>query len=160
MKTLILMIVVLFSSTITTTTPLSTIGRLDNIRVDHNTPSISENPIETRFNSIDVTVTVYHAVVGQCDDTPLITADNSVIDTTRTTDLRWVALSRNLLKRWGGDINYGDKVYVYGISKELDGIYEVHDTMNSRYKNYVDILVDKDSGIYNKWQNIKIRKVN
>lgn len=67
--------------------------------------------------------TVYHAVKGQTDNTPFLTADNSFIDTARVNDLRWVALSRDLLKRkftdrhgkkyvWGGKIKLGDTIWV------------------------------------------------
>lgn len=67
--------------------------------------------------------TVYHAEKSQCDSTPLITADNSVIDTARVNDLRWVALSRDLLNRkfrdrrgnkyvWSGKIKLGDTIWV------------------------------------------------
>lgn len=67
--------------------------------------------------------TVYHAEKSQCDNTPLITADNSIIDTARVNDLRWVALSRDLLSRrfrdkhgekhvWSGKIKFGDTIWV------------------------------------------------
>jgi hypothetical protein len=67
--------------------------------------------------------TVYHAEKSQCDDTPLITADNSLIDTARVNDLRWVALSRDLIERkftdkrgnkhvWKGKIKLGDTIWI------------------------------------------------
>jgi len=67
--------------------------------------------------------TVYHAVPYQTDNTPLITADNSLIDTTQINKLRWVALSRNILNRkyhnkkgkiikWNGKIKLGDTIYI------------------------------------------------
>lgn len=74
--------------------------------------------------------TVYHAVKSQTDDTPFITADNSFIDTARVNDLRWVALSRDLLNRkytdkhgnkhvWKGKIKLGDTIWVDYDKNEL-----------------------------------------
>jgi len=50
-----------------------------------------------------------------------------------------VALSRNLLKRWGGPFDYGDFVLLKGAG-EKDGVYQVRDTMNPKWVNVVDIL--------------------
>jgi aspartate carbamoyltransferase regulatory subunit len=74
--------------------------------------------------------TVYHAVEAQCDNTPLITADNSKIDTSIVNELRWVALSRDLLNRkyrdkdgrvhiWKGKIKLGDTIWIDYDKKEL-----------------------------------------
>jgi len=74
--------------------------------------------------------TVYHAEESQCDNTPLITADNSLIDTAHVNDLRWVALSRDLLNRkftdpygrkhvWAGKIKLGDTIWVDYDNKAL-----------------------------------------
>lgn len=87
-----------------------------------------------------VTATVYQAVAGQTDDEPFVTADNSNIKPDYSSKMRWMAISRDLLDRWGGKFQYGDKVYVQGISPQLDGIYTVHDTMNKRHHHCIDIL--------------------
>ena len=74
--------------------------------------------------------TVYHAVKSQTDNTPFVTADNSFIDTARVNDLRWVALSRDLLNRkytdrrgkkhvWSGRIKLGDTIWVDYDKKQL-----------------------------------------
>lgn len=79
--------------------------------------------VENRVLYRNVKGTVYHAVESQTDDTPFITADMSVIDTTKVNELRWVALSRDLLKRkytdrhgkkqtWNGKIKLGDTIWV------------------------------------------------
>jgi len=109
-------------------------------------------------NKTIVTTTVYYPEVNQTDSTPLITADNSYIDTTKLVknQIKWIALSRDLLTRWGGKFNYGDTVCVQGT--DLDGFYIVRDTMNKRFKKYSDILVHSNYGI-NKWKNVKIEKV-
>ena len=64
-----------------------------------------------------VTATIYEAVPGQTDNEPFVTADNSLIKPHYGTKKRWMALSRDLLKRWGGEFDYGDTVRVSGISK-------------------------------------------
>lgn len=90
----------------------------------------------------EVTGTYYHAEVSQCDDNPFITADQSEIDSVKLKkgELRWVALSRDLLKRWKGPINYGDTIYIHHSNDELRGNWIVHDCMNARYKNRIDFL--------------------
>lgn len=109
--------------------------------------------------SYEVTATVYHPTKRQTDNSPLITADNSKIDLNKLKkgELNWIALSRDLLKRWGGDLDYGDVVKITG-NKSINGKYVIHDTMNDRYNNRIDILSHKN-GIYGKWNNIKIKKV-
>ena len=51
---------------------------------------------------IEVDVTMYQPVYPQTDRTPNITADGTRIRISKTSDYKFVALSRNLLKRWGG----------------------------------------------------------
>jgi 3D (Asp-Asp-Asp) domain-containing protein len=106
-----------------------------------------------------VTATVYEAVPGQTDNEPFVTADNSHIKRHYGTKKRWMALSRDLLKPWGGKFNYGDKVRVRGISPKLDGVYTVHDTMNRRHRHCMDILAHPSEklDIYSK--GVKIQKV-
>jgi len=107
------------------------------------------------------TITMYNAVEGQCDDTPFVTADNSMIDTTNISGLRWVALSRNLLTRFNttAPFNYGDIIYLHIPSSNKSGYYRVKDTMNKRFVNYVDILESSTTPLY-KYENIKIYKVH
>ena len=88
-----------------------------------------------------VTATAYEAVAGQTDDDPFVTADNSRIPKGYSSHTRWLALSRDLLRPWGGPFAYGDTVQVQGISPALDGVYTVHDTMNRRHRRCLDVLV-------------------
>ncbi len=96
--------------------------------------------VKTLSATYTVTATVYQAVTGQTDNEPFVTADNSRIKPHYTSKMRWIALSNDLLARWGGKFQYGDKVRVKGISPQLDGVYTVHDTMNKRHRHCIDIL--------------------
>ena len=89
--------------------------------------------------SYKVTVTTYNPTVRQCDSTPNITADGTKFHTWKASSYRYVALSRDLLSRWGGPFDYGDYIVIEGTG-DRDGIYQVRDTMNPRWTNRVDIL--------------------
>ena len=86
-----------------------------------------------------VTLTMYHPTRNQTDSTPNITADGTKINIWKASEYRYVALSRDLLSRWGGPFNYGDYIVIEGIGKN-SGIYQVRDTMNPKHTNRVDIL--------------------
>jgi predicted SpoU family rRNA methylase len=88
---------------------------------------------------IVVDVTMYQPVRPQTDRTPNITADGTRIRISMASEYKYVALSRNLLKRWGGPFDYGDYILIKGADHK-DGIYQVRDTMNSKWVNMVDIL--------------------
>ncbi|WP_324674742.1 hypothetical protein [Hymenobacter sp. GOD-10R] len=70
-----------------------------------------------------------------------------------------MALSRDMLKGWGGKFDFGDSVRVQGISAELDGTYIIHDTMNRRLHRTIDLLVGRHERIYGKWDKVRISKV-
>ena len=113
------------------------------------TPSLSESSSLRHGDTVpaisliqEVTGTYYHTDASQSDDNPFITADQSEIDSLKLKrgELRWVALSRDLLKRWKGPINYGDTIYIHHTDDELRGNWIVRDCMNARYKNQIDFL--------------------
>ena len=86
-----------------------------------------------------VTVTMYQPVRYQTDSTPNILADGTRIKTEQASNYKFIAVSRNLLKRWGGWLDYGDFILLLGTGHK-DGVYQVKDTMNPRFVNSVDIL--------------------
>ena len=88
-----------------------------------------------------VTATAYEAIAGQTDNEPFVTADNSRIPKRYSSRTRWLALSRDLLRPWGGPFSFGDTVRVRGVSPSLDGVYTVHDTMARRHRRCLDVLV-------------------
>ena len=97
----------------------------------------SQSPWGTlEFNVI---VTMYNPLSSQTDSTPNQTADGTIIDINRASEYRYVALSRDLIARWGGPFEYGDYVIIKG-TIGYDGIYQVRDTMASKFINRVDIL--------------------
>ena len=112
-----------------------------------------------RSTTYTVTATAYQAIPGQTDDEPFVTADNSRIKPSYGSKKRWMALSRDLLKPWGGKFAFGDKVHVRGISPQLDGVYTIHDTMNRRHRHCMDVLthVSERFDIFQK--GVKIQKV-
>ena len=73
---------------------------------------------------IEVDVTMYQPVYPQTDDTPNITADGTRIRISKASQYKFVALSRNLLKRWGGPFDYGDLILIKG-TEHKDGVYHV-----------------------------------
>ena len=98
--------------------------------------------------SYKVTVTTYNPTRRQTDSTPNELADGTKIKPWRATDYRYVALSRDLIARWGGPFEYGDYIVIEGTGK-WDGIYQVRDTMNPKWTNRVDILTTNSRFKYN-----------
>ena len=115
---------------------------------------IEEKAPKKKKDSVNVTATMYYPVVGQCDSDPLTTASMRVINPRKASEHKWIAMSRDLLKRWGGKFDYGDKVMLIG-TKVKDGIYTIVDCMNKRFTNKIDILETQGTKPY-KFENVKI----
>ena len=107
-----------------------------------------------------VRATAYEAVAGQTDAMPFVTADNSRIPRKYGSHTRWLALSRDLLRPWGGPFEFGDKVRVQGMSPALDGVYTVHDTMNRRYRHCLDVLVHPREHVSLSQPDVKVRRIS
>ena len=103
---------------------------------------------------IEVDVTMYRPTREETDSTPNITADGTKIKISEASRYRFVAVSRNLLERWGGFLNYGDFVLLKDAGHK-DGIYRVKDTMNARWVNVVDILESPGTNPY-KFKNASL----
>lgn len=119
---------------------------------------LAENSNPTRRK---VTATRYNPVEGQCNSQPLITADMSKISLSKLKrgKIRWIAVSRDLRKIY----KYGDVVEIKakdGDDNSINGLYEVHDTMNKRFTDRIDILthIDNPHG-QGKWEGVSIRLV-
>ena len=101
-----------------------------------------------------VTATVYHATEEQCDSDCLVTASGAKISSAESAyEHRYLAVSRDLLD----EFPYGTMVEVSGCG-ELDGEWVVADTMNRRYKGYIDLLINPDMK-GGKWEGVRIKKV-
>jgi len=133
-------------------------SRLDEfITKDHLVDTILKDPAKS-YDTIDIIrATTYNAVTGQCDSTPFNTADGSFIDANLLyeKELRWVALSRDLIKdeyrdglymnrnHWRGYFKFGDTIVVSSVSSlQINGKWVVHDCMAPKYKKSVDFLFD------------------
>lgn len=119
---------------------------------------LAENSNPTRRK---VTATRYNPVESQCNSQPLITADMSKISLSKLKrgKIRWIAVSRDLRKIY----KYGDVVEIKakdGDDNSINGLYEVHDTMNKRFTDRIDILthIDNPHG-QGKWEGVSIRLV-
>lgn len=86
-------------------------------------------------------LTSYRSVPNQTDSSPYITSIGE------RTNPSGVAVSRDLLTRWGGPLNYGDYLYIEGV-----GIKRVNDCMHERHVKSIDVWVntykeEKDFGV-------------
>lgn len=106
---------------------------------------------------VKVTATMYNPVAAQCDADPLITAGMYKINPYMASEHKWIAVSRNLLKRWGGLFDYGDKVCIKGAGHK-DGVYTIVDTMNKRFTNRIDFLETEGTKQY-KYNDVLLAKL-
>ncbi len=103
-----------------------------------NTSTIVEETIYA-----DVTGTVYHATPDQTDDTPLITADGSKIDVNRINEIRWIAVSRDLINlktpkyHFKGKLNFGDTVWIGYDKNALLAQAKKHNLDSTRTANLI-----------------------
>jgi hypothetical protein len=117
---------------------------------------IKENIEYNEFSLIydNVWGTIYHAVKKQCDNTPTITGDGSRINPDHASELRWIAISQEMLyceyrqriindntnKSFKGKIQYGDTIWIKSPYDEINGWWVVRDAKNKRYTNSIDFL--------------------
>ena len=128
----------------------------ERMRLQEHILMLEDNCGYTEANKIsfNVTVTTYNPTKRQTDSTPNITADGTRIKPWKATSYRYVALSRDLLSRWGGPFDYGDYIIIEG-TDGWDGVYQVRDTMNPRWVKRVDILTTNSKF---KYENITMYK--
>lgn len=126
----------------------------------------------------DIWGTIYHALEAQCDDTPNITGDGSIINPDSASQHRWIAISQEMLKdsirakilnndsidRFKGKLKYGDTVWIESNNPNIIGWWIVHDTKNKRcYRNIDFLQTHGDGSLYfnnrlwnGKFMNLKI----
>jgi len=98
-----------------------------------------------------VTATIYHADPAQCNEDYLTTASLKRINPEDPGSHRYLAVSRDLEEL---GFTLGAKVMVSGAG-DLDGVWNIEDRMNKRWKMKVDFLVNKKRK-YGKWTNVKL----
>lgn len=127
---------------------------ISTISITHKRCKVKSKPKQVQ-KTIKVKYTVYNAVVGQCDDSPLITADMSKIDTCKLNrgKLKWIAISRDLDKV----LPMATKVLISKAGK-FNGVWIVHDRMNKRFTNKIDFLVPSNIKLGKGFAHLQIIK--
>ena len=129
--------------TITITTPIEKVATIK-----------PKAPKKKKVKHTKVMVTMYNPVEEQCDSDPYTTASMLKINPNKASEHKYIAMSRDLLKRWGGKFEYKQKVRLIGCGVK-DGIYTIADCMNERFKKRIDILETIGTPLY-KFKNVKI----
>jgi len=113
---------------------------------------------------LSLTVTVYHSTPTQTDGDPLTTADGTRVVNVDTQ--RIAAVSREHLWYNGGDLRYGDGLWVDVPDDRVSGVWCLHDTTATEVfrdgeiqpvLNYLDLLVDES--VYDRWEQISVTVV-
>lgn len=94
-------------------------------------------------------VTAYRSVPEQTDSSPFYTATGERVHAFG------MALSRDLLSRWGGPVEYGDLVYIEGL-----GFKRVNDSMNGRHRQRGDIWVatlGDEAAFHSRFKNRRLK---
>lgn len=84
-----------------------------------------------------VSLSTYKADITETDSTPLVTASGFKLDSLNPKKHRVIAISRDLKALFA----FGDKVILTNAGK-FNGVWFIHDVMNKRYKNKIDILIN------------------
>ena len=84
-----------------------------------------------------VSLSTYKADTSETDSSPLITASGFKLDSANPKKHRVIAISRDLKELFA----FGDKVKLTNAGK-FNGIWYIHDLMNKKYKNKIDILIN------------------
>lgn len=115
------------------------------------------NEPEWELMCSDTEATVYHAKHNQCNTDIQHTASLFKLNLNDPESHKIIAMERSMMKQYG--LHYGDLVKIEGTDSR-DGIYQIQDTMNKRFKgkHKIDILINNNSTI-GKWNNIKIYKL-
>jgi hypothetical protein len=111
------------------------------------------HPVKQEIKPNVVTLTTYNASVSQCDSTPLVTASGFKIDASHPGKHRIIAISRDLKKLF----KFGQKVKLSNAGR-FNGVYYVHDVMNKRFKNKIDVLINNDVPI-DKLNDVLIERI-
>ena len=135
-------------------------AKVRDLELKNNVLSTELEQMEIRRVEFTVTGTMYSPTLEQCDTTPNITADGTKINPKIASKYRYVALSRDLLNRWGGPFEYGEYVAIEGTNNgKHDGVWQVKDTMSPKWIKRIDFLMTNGTKPF-KYNEIKITKLN
>jgi 3D (Asp-Asp-Asp) domain-containing protein len=113
------------------------VGSFYTLRPDHRTRAIvMQYPFVLESVKV-VSLSTYRADTAETDSTPLVTASGFKLDSLNPKKHRVIAISRDLKALFA----FGDKVILTNAGK-FNGVWFVHDVMNKRYKNKIDILIN------------------
>lgn len=96
--------------------------------------------------TMTVDATAYNSVAGQTDGDPWVAAWNNRLKPGQ----KVIAVSRDLEKR---GLTNGAKVKIEGLS----GTYTVRDRMNKRFRNRIDVWMEKDVRKARSWGKRKLK---
>lgn len=96
--------------------------------------------LATPAEAMTVTVTSYNAEKSQTDHDACTGASGRNLCTAAREGDRVIALSRDLLWRWGGAYRWHDKVRLKSDNPVCDGVYSVEDTMHRRFTSRADLF--------------------
>ncbi|MFC6634693.1 3D domain-containing protein [Microbulbifer taiwanensis] len=108
--------------------------------------AVSLNASAKVQKSMTVDATAYNSVPGQTDDDPWVAAWNNRLRPGQ----KVIAVSRDLEKH---GLTNGAKVKIEG----LPGTYTVRDRMNKRFKNRIDVWMEKDIKKARQWGKKKLK---
>ena len=113
------------------------VGSFYILRPDPKTRAIvMQYPFVLKFDKV-VSLSTYKADTAETDSTPLVTASGFKLDSLNPKKHRVIAISRDLKELFA----FGDQVKLTNAGK-FNGIWFVHDVMNKRYRNKIDILIN------------------
>ena len=116
---------------------LIVVGSFYSLRPNHITRAIvMQYPFVLESVNV-VSLSTYRADTAETDSTPLVTASGFKLDSLNPKKHRVIAISRDLKALF----SFGDKVKLTNAGK-FDGIWIIHDVMNKRYRNKIDILIN------------------
>ena len=116
---------------------LIVLGSFYSLRPNHRTRAIvMQYPFVLKSMKV-VSLSTYKADTTETDSTPLITASGFKLDSLNPKKHRVIAISRDLKELFA----FGDKVILTNAGK-FNGVWFIHDVMNKRYRNKIDILIN------------------
>lgn len=101
--------------------------------------------------------TVYNAIPAQCNGDFGHTASMFTLNLDNVLSHRIIAMERTFMAKLG--LKYGDVVKIEG-TDGYDGVWQIQDTMNKRFKGMhkIDILVPNNIK-HGQWDNVKLYKL-